>query len=128
MNTTEMTLADALARIAALETENAMLAELAHVERLKIQGFKYKYVTTLIKHGDKAQPFTPTAVDIVRKMFWAQHEHRSRKEIRAKLLSQGLTPATVNTRLSRLYAGVDESCYNVEIRERLGLIELTEAE
>ena len=115
-----------LARIAELENENAMLAELAHVERLKVQGFKYKYVTTLVKHGDKAQPFTPTAVDIVRKYFWRWHETRTRADITSALLSQGLTPATVRTRISRLYAGVDESCYNDAIRARLGLFDMAE--
>ena len=128
MNANEMTLADALARIAALEAENDELAGLAHVVRLKAQGFKYKYVTTLVRHGDKPQPFTPTAVDAVRKAYWSQHAYRSRAEIRAKLISQGWEKATVNTQLSRLYAGIDESCHNPAIRERLGLVETADAD
>lgn len=114
------------ARIAELEAENNMLAELARVERLRVQGFKFKYTQILTKHGDKEQPFTPTAVDIIRKYVWRHKETRDRKSITAALISQGLTPATVRTRVSRIYAGIDESCFNEEIRARLGLDEMAE--
>jgi hypothetical protein len=123
MNTesNEMIIASLEDRIAKLEVENARLADLAKVQRLKVQGFRYKYTQTLTKNGNKEQPFTPTAVDIIRKYVWRHMNARKRSDIVAALISQGLTKSTVQTRVSRIYAGIDESCHNEAIRERLGL-------
>lgn len=125
-----MTKAELLARIAVLESENtAFAAELgvARVEKLRTRATTFKYMTARVKHDGGMQPFTPTAVDMIRKYYWRWNETKSRADMIAALISQGFTPATVRTRISRLIAGIDESCYNDEIRARLGLAESEEA-
>lgn len=75
--------------------------------------------------GVKAHNHTPSAVDAIRLFTWnAKKLGMERKDIIASLISQKYTPTTVRARVSRIFAGTDESCFSEEIRARLGLDEL----
>jgi hypothetical protein len=105
-----------------------MNANIARIEKLNSGTQNFKYMTAKIKHDGTEQPFTPNAVDMIRKYVWANMDSRPRKDIIAALISQKFTEATVRTRVSRIYKGTDESCFNEAIRARLGLDEVEDGE
>lgn len=121
----KLTNASLLARIAELE---AQLAD--------CRGDTVEHIRTdngLTRHqidiGAKKHNHTPSAVDAIRLYTWAaMTKGVDRGTIVKALIDQKYTPATVRARVARIFGGVDESCYSEEIRARLGIDDLVEAD
>jgi hypothetical protein len=111
-----------IARIAELEAALALCQNGAVTQQRTLGGQTRFNVAGIKKDG---MSYTPSAVDAIRVFTWPQMiAGTDKKTIVADLISQGFNKGTVRARVKRIFDGTDESCFNEEIRARLGLDEL----